>query len=462
MNPRHIIIALIAISLLTAPLSASGAPKGDPKLLLGKDYFTTLQKHLREAKDSIVVAVYIIQVPEEGASANPASVLLEELIDAKSRGVSVKVILDNTKFNVNYNAFKRLEAAGVDVFLDSPKKLMHGKAVVIDGEISIVGSTNWTRSSINRNDEFSLITGSREVSTELLDYISKMEVSSDVPVLAEEADGVGMPADLITGERGLSLLFTNRSEKAFDLYLYLLKKSAPIRIDYEELGRYLGYTKNYYFNVRQPLNKLVRKYRLVTHKPWSKYLSIKPLGGNTLTVPYTYWEYGFDKSLSFSAKFMYLVSLLEARKSARNPYWFRSNSDLAEMYHIGEKSVSGGIKELERENILEVTRFRPAVPGNFKDRPANTYRLNKLVSRGDFESALTDLSDKYGEEVVLEAREFSEELNEPRDIEIIEIFIDLINTYGYERVREVNSIVAKKRLETGFRSIEQTMALLKQ
>ena len=135
---------------------------------------------------------------------------------------------------------------------------------------------------------------------------------------------------------------------------------------------------------------------------------------------------------------------------------------MAAVYHIGERAVSKGIKELEKENILEVERYKPSVPGNFEDRPSNTYRLNRLVSREDFESALRDLSNKYGEEVVLRARELSGELNEPRDIEHIEIFVDLINTYGYKRVREVNSIVLKKRLETGFRSIEQTIALLKE
>jgi len=464
MTHRLLIATLIAISLLLAPLATASAD--DTELLLGKDYFTTLHRALQEAKDSIVVAMYIIKVPEEGDRSNPVWVLTEDLIDAKERGLSVKVVLDDSKFNVSYNAFKKLKAAGIDVSLDKATKLMHGKGVVIDGEICFIGSTNWTRASINSNDEFSILIRSPEVGKRLVDYISGIRLSDNVPVLREKEDGVEIPATLLTGKDGLSSIFTNHAQKAFDLYLYLVKKSSlegslEIRVDYEELGRYLGYTGNYYFNVRQPLNNLVRKYRLVTHRPWSKYLKVKPPADNTFTLPYAYWKYGLDKNLSFSAKFMYLVSLLEAEKSSRYPYWFRSNEDLGKMYHIGERSVSKGVGELEKEDILEVYRHKPDERGDFENRPANVYRLNPLVSLSNREDALKVLNNTYGEDTVEEARFLASQFNEPNDIAKIKTFIELINTYGYDRVKEVNAIVASKRIETGFRSIEDTIALLK-
>ena len=287
--------------------------------------------------------------------------------------------------------------------------------------------------------------------------LAPLSTASTTPHKTPEP-GVKIPAILLTGKDGLSSMFTNHSEKAFDLYLYLLKKSSvtgslEIRIDHEELGRYLGYTSNYYFNVRQPLNKLARKYHLVTHKPWSKYLKLKPLKDYTFTLPYTYWEYGYDRSLSFSAKFMYLVSLLEAYKSLQKPSWFRSNKDMADIYHIGERSVTKGIGELEREDILEVYRHKPYRWGDFENRPANDYRLNPLVSLSDREGALKALNSVYGYIRVKEARLLSEELNEPNDINKIKTFIELINTYGYIRVKEANALTASKRLETGYRPV---------
>ncbi len=158
---------------------------------------------------------------------------------------------------------------------------------------------------------------------------------------------------------------------------------------------------------------------------------------------------------------MFLISLAEAQKSQRNPYWFRSNQDLSEIYHIGERSITRGITEIERENILEVYRHKPEEPGEFQDRPANNYRLNPLQSEQDFQKALQSLSGKYSADITQKARKLSGQLNEPKDLQKIETYIGLINTYGYERVEEVNSEVASKRRETGFHDISQVILLLK-
>ncbi len=104
---------------------------------------------------------------------------------------------------------------------------------------------------------------------------------------------------------------------------------------------------------------------------------------------------------------------------------------------------------------------KPEEPGEFQDRPANNYRLNPLQSEEEFQQALQVLSDKYGADITQKARKLSAQLNEPKDLQKIETYIDLINTYGYERVEEVNSQVASKRRETGFHDISQVILLLK-
>ncbi len=471
---RWLITAVIAASLFFMPLFGVGqsacADTGYPRLLVDKEYFTALHKALGEAKDSVYVAMYIIGIPDKEESANPASLLVEDLVNAKARGVKVWVVLDDTKFNVSYNAFKRLKEAGIDVHLDSPGRVLHGKAVVIDAKLCFIGSTNWTRASIEDNHEFTLALQSPELAREFIDYACAIKLSPDVPVFPQSRKGVKLSSFLLTSKVGLAPLLTSHAERAFDLYLYLLKKTdAPglsgIRINYKEFAQYLGYAGNYYFNVRPPLNTLVRKYRLVSHRPWSKYLTLETGLEDTpdfITIPVDYWLYGFDKRLKFPAKYMYLVSLLEAGKSYRNPYWFRSIEDMARLYHIAERTVSQGIKELESENILEVYRQKPPERGNFEDRPANIYRLNALVSEEDFNATLKELSAEYGEEAVKRACGFSAELNEPKDIVKIKVYIGLINTYGYEKVKQANSEVASKRLETGFRTLDQVILLLKQ
>jgi len=457
MNFRRLIATIIILSLLLTQSAFCS-----DKLLFGKKYFISLHKALSEAEDSIYVAMYLISLPSGEDVNNPVSVLVEDLVEAKKRGVYVKVVLDDTKFNVNYLGFRRLKEAGVDIGLDSPGKLMHGKGIVIDKRLVFIGSTNWTRASIRNNHEFTLLVDSPLLAEELIGYISGIKLNLDVPLFGSKAIGVEIPSLLLTGPDGLSELVTGHAEKAFDLYLYIVKTSdnGLLRIDYKELGEYLGYSSNYYFGVRQPMNTLLRKYHLIEHRPWSKYLRVKGFGGRGVVVPSGYWLYGYDKRLSFRAKYMYLVSLLEAHTSSRDPYWFRSNKDLALKYHVSERTVSGGIKELERANILEVYRHIPVKRGDFENRPANVYRVNGLLKEEHLKETLEALGKKHGGELLSRAVELSGKLNEPRDIVKIETFIGLIDKYGYDRVEEVTETVSSKRIETGYRSIERVMLLL--
>ena len=459
MNFRRLVATVIILSLLlTQSIFAND------KLLFGKDYFTALHKALEEAKNSIYVAMYLISLPGRVETGNPVSVLVEDLIRAKERGVYVKVVLDDTKFSVNYRAFRKLKEAGLDIGLDSPGKLMHGKGIVVDKKLVFIGSTNWTRASMYDNHEFSVLVDSPLIAEKLIGYISGIKLNPDIPLLSDKDPGVHMPSSLLTGKDGLSRLLTNHAKKSFDLYLYIIKEAdhGRLKIVYKDLARYLGYDKNYYFNVRRPLNKLVRRYRLLEHRPWSKHLTLRSFPGESIVLPYNYWLYGYDKTLSFKAKYMYLVSLVEAKNSSRNPYWFRSNVDLALKYNIGERTVSSGIKELESANILEVTRHIPRDLGKWGDRPVNRYRLNRLFSKEEFKEGIERLNKEYGEDTVSKARGFSGEVNEPLDIANIEVFIGLIGEYGYDRVKEVMDIVRSKRLETGFRSTERAILLLKQ
>ncbi|MEK6728357.1 MAG: phospholipase D-like domain-containing protein, partial [Candidatus Omnitrophota bacterium] len=487
---RHILLSILIISFAFIATPVFGAETTGQKavvwphlakanVLLGEDYFQTTHQAIQNAKESIYVAMYLINL-EPTPTDNPASILLEGLISAKRRGVYVKVILDDTTLKVNYNAYKRLQQAGIDVSLDSPKAVLHGKAIVIDSKICILGSFNWSRASLYDNYEFATYTESLQQAKKLLDYISKIELSPQPPIQPQHPQGLKLPVSLLTSPPKPLLfeLFTSHSEKAFDLYLYLAKKAhrteghglpsvrteghglpsdrqnhrqshsqnqqtITIKINYQEFAQALGYTKNYYFNLFQPLRKLTRKYGLIQHKPWSKTLTLNPITSQEyIIIPYAYWDYRLDKKLSFPAKFMFLVSLAEAQKSQRNPYWFRSNEDLSRIYYISERAITNGITELEKENILEVYRHRPEEPGEFDDRPANDYRLNPLQSQEQFQQALQALSDKYGLDPTQKACELSSQLNEPKDLDKIETYIGLIKTYGYEKVREVNSEVA--------------------
>ncbi|MCX5698912.1 MAG: phospholipase D-like domain-containing protein [Candidatus Omnitrophica bacterium] len=443
-------------------------PIAKANILLGKEYFQTTRQAIQEAKESIYVAMYLINV-EPTPTDNPASILLEGLINAKKRGVHVKVILDDTTFKVNYNAYKRLQQAGIDVLIDSTKAVLHGKGLVIDSKICILGSFNWSRASLYDNYEFATYIEGPQQAKKLLDYITKIELSPQPPIQPAAAPGPKFPVSLLTAVPfvpGFPGFFIEHSENALDLYLYLIKKahsqnSNRIEINNEEFAKALGYSSKYYSHVYKPLKRLIHM-GLVQRKILSKYLILKDIPTKAcITIPDVYWDYGFCGKLSFEAKYMYLISLNEAIMSPRNPYWFRSQEDLVRIYGISVIPLIHAINELEQKNILEVYRQKPDETASFKDRLVNRYRLNPLESSEQFSQALSSLSAKYGASLTAQAQGLSAQLNEPNDLEKIKTYIELINTYGYEKVREVNSKVALYHKETGFRDLSQVILLLK-
>ena len=450
---------LAAIAIMFAALGVGTADAENTRILVGGEYFETAQRLIGEAKESITAAIYIINV-EPAPDTNPASILLEGLINVKKRGVKVKVVLDKSMLEANYNAYKRLEQAGIEVSFNTRRAVLHGKGIVIDSKICIIGSYNWTRASLQDNYEFAALIDDAQEAAKILDYISTIELTPAAQIQPDEAPGVRLAVSLLTAtdKPALSKLVVGRASRAFDLYLYLVKKaqegkSRIIKIDNEELGREKG-----------SLAILGEdRYGLVRHKAGSEYVElVEVVSEQYINIPNAYWDYGFDKRLGLHEKYAYLIALAEAGKSARNPYWYRSGEDMSEMYHISRPSISLGLAALEKENIVEVYRHEPREGGGgFSDRPANQYRLNPLRGAGEFERGIEALAGKYGAEVVGQARGLAAELDEPWDLEKIERYVGLVREYGFERVRAVNAEVAGKGRQTGFRDVEQVVLILK-
>lgn len=98
---------------------------------------------IRNARGSILVAVYSFTNDRLSAA----------LIEAASRGVSVKVVIESEQASVRGSEYERLKSSGVAVRLDGNPALMHHKFMVIDNEVVVTGSYNWSISAEDRNDE---------------------------------------------------------------------------------------------------------------------------------------------------------------------------------------------------------------------------------------------------------------------------------------------------------------------
>jgi len=87
----------------------------------------------------------------------------DALIRAKNRGVDVKVVIEKEQASIQGSEYEKLLEAGVDVKLDGNLYLMHHKFMVVDGEVVVTGSYNWSYSAEERNDENLVVISSPDI-----------------------------------------------------------------------------------------------------------------------------------------------------------------------------------------------------------------------------------------------------------------------------------------------------------
>lgn len=103
---------------------------------------------LRSAKSSIRFMAYSF-------TANDFS---DIMIAKMKKGVSVEGVMDDAMIRSNVgNEYETLSQAGLPVYPDANEGLMHHKVIIIDDEIVITGSYNFTSSADRKNDENVLV-----------------------------------------------------------------------------------------------------------------------------------------------------------------------------------------------------------------------------------------------------------------------------------------------------------------
>jgi phosphatidylserine/phosphatidylglycerophosphate/cardiolipin synthase-like enzyme len=179
---RTILILFIFLLPFTNFLVPSfGLPAEDVQLVVDTQYFQIAKKIIQEAKHSIQVMMFEMGYYDKYPN-TPSNLLIKELIDAKKRGVRVEVILEvkegeDRATKRNRQTGKILSEGGVDVIYDSLSKTTHTKLMVVDGHLTLLGSTNWTYYAMINNHEASVLIRSKEVAEELIDYFNRVKAT---------------------------------------------------------------------------------------------------------------------------------------------------------------------------------------------------------------------------------------------------------------------------------------------
>jgi phosphatidylserine/phosphatidylglycerophosphate/cardiolipin synthase-like enzyme len=94
--------------------------------------------------------------------------LAQALIAQKTNGVRVRGVIERGQANNSGSDVGRMLLAGLELRFDANQNKMHHKVIVIDGEIVVTGSYNFSRNAEEYNDENVLILHSEEIAQQYL------------------------------------------------------------------------------------------------------------------------------------------------------------------------------------------------------------------------------------------------------------------------------------------------------
>lgn len=145
-----------------------------------REYFQTIHPLLQNAQKSIRLIIYEIRYYPRFKN-SPTNLLIQSLIEAHKRGVSVEVIMEESSGHAvdnaqqNHEAAALLEKAGIPVYSDSPTTTTHDKVLVIDERYVVIGSTNWSYHAMEKNNESSVLIDAPELAKHYLEYFDSLK-----------------------------------------------------------------------------------------------------------------------------------------------------------------------------------------------------------------------------------------------------------------------------------------------
>jgi len=141
---------------------------------------------IQQARQEIKVMIYSF------TSESIANALLE----AFHRGIKVEIIIDDGNDRSRYSQTPFLRKAGIPVYADAKESIHHNKVIVIDREIVIIGSFNFSKAAEGTNAENLIILKSSQLAAI---YLENYEIHKAHSCLAFE-----VPAEIDETETATS------------------------------------------------------------------------------------------------------------------------------------------------------------------------------------------------------------------------------------------------------------------
>lgn len=119
---------------------------------------------IRNAEKSIAICVFTISDDR----------ITDVIKDAYDRGVEVRIITDNEKLWDLGSDIKSLANHGIEIKVDETEFHMHHKFMVVDEQMLLTGSYNWTKTAAENNQENLLSLLHPEICQHYLDEFNRL------------------------------------------------------------------------------------------------------------------------------------------------------------------------------------------------------------------------------------------------------------------------------------------------
>ena len=146
-----IVVASLRSSIQSAPGSVShglSTPESVSVFFSPKGGCTeAVVKELGHAQKSIRVQAYSFT----------SAPIAKALVEAKRRGVDTEIILDKSQRSEKYSSADFVAHEGIPTFIDAVHAIAHNKVIIVDGEVVLTGSFNFTKAAEEKNAENLLV-----------------------------------------------------------------------------------------------------------------------------------------------------------------------------------------------------------------------------------------------------------------------------------------------------------------
>jgi hypothetical protein len=475
-KPYAILAALCALLYF----SQANAFNADVTYIPARDYFSTLTAKINSARFSVVAAIYLFSLYSDRSEAQTTK-LAGALAAARKRGVAVRVVLDKWEpsqadgaGDVNANnrvAYEYLRAHDVDVLFADVPAAMHAKAVIIDSETVILGSTNWSEAAFRKNTEANALIQSREFA------LAALAELGTIPAFAipdQDTTAARVPLKFLTDTTLLGRMVSSKGELMFDVYMYLLHKNylhssdSVLVLDYKPLIHYLGMDslppKRSRGFVNLYLKKLQNRFKLIkeikTYYGKDAEIRLVPLPGEYVAVPSGYFKWGWNHELDLPGKVMELLSLYYSSISSDRPKWSLGIKAIQKQYGFNQEFIFLGTEGLRRKNLLAVEHFQ--LPKDKEEsRHPNVYMPLPLYDPAALAAKWVSMEGKYGREETARAQKYAGIVFKDCDASAVQELIELEKQYGPDRIEQAAKKIMAKDVDNPQRNLEYFIGIVR-